>query len=267
MRKYLSIFRAGFQEALIYRWGFFFNFLSSLIHTIALIFFWFLAYAPRGNVAIGGFTKEEMLIYLLGVGLMQGFVHFASQGDEVNTDISHGYLGTYLVKPFSPSLYWFVKDFGERLLSFGMGFLAYAFLFLIFQPDLSFFTFPRVLLFFGFLFLAGVIHFLIFHIFALFAFWIDETWGFRFLMRVFMEIASGLVIPLTFIPGIIGKILLFLPFQYFGYFPIATLMGKISGGDIIRGFFLEAFWIFLLFGLASFVWKRGLKYYSVAESP
>ena len=58
---------------------------------------------------------------------------------------------------------------------------------------------------------AVLLQFLTFESLSLLAFWVENTSGFRFTMRVIMEVAGGAIIPLSFFPALVQKIFALLP--------------------------------------------------------
>jgi ABC-2 type transport system permease protein len=97
--------------------------------------------------------------------------------------------------------------------------------------------------------------------FSLLSFWIENTYGIRFTIRVIMEVLAGAIIPLSFFPGVLQKIFLLLPFQFLIYLPMKIYLGKISLSQIPFEILREGGWI-VGFGILNlFIWKRGIRQY------
>jgi len=90
----------------------------------------------------------------------------------------------------------------------------------------------------------------------------EQTWGFRFVVRVVMEIATGIFIPVTLLPGVIGSIIQFLPFKFLAFFPMQIFLGKISLMEIMLNFGVEILWIGAFYVVGVLVWRRGIKHYT-----
>lgn len=73
---------------------------------------------------------------------------------------------------------------------------------------------------------------------------------------------SGRLVPLPLMPDWVQNIARFLPFQYAFFFPIESLVGDLSNGELLRGLLAQLLWI--LIGLAIFrlAWKHAIKRYS-----
>jgi ABC-2 type transport system permease protein len=46
------------------------------------------------------------------------------------------------------------------------------------------------------------------------------------------------------------------------YAPISIYMGKLTGGGIALGLLTQLFWVLVMYALARFMWRRGIKHYS-----
>ena len=49
-----------------------------------------------------------------------------------------------------------------------------------------------------------------------------------------LELFSGLLLPMTFFPHIVQKILAVMPFEYISYVPMLIYLGKLNGGGLAR---------------------------------
>jgi ABC-2 type transport system permease protein len=56
--------------------------------------------------------------------------------------------------------------------------------------------------------------------------------------------------------------LMFTPFPYQMYFPVAVYMGKIAGVQLLAGLMMQFGWVLMSYCLARFMWQRGVKKYS-----
>jgi ABC-2 type transport system permease protein len=73
---------------------------------------------------------------------------------------------------------------------------------------------------------------------------------------------SGRLVPMPLMPDWAQDVANFLPFQWSFYFPIESLVGDLSTGELLRGLAIQAFWIVLLTGLTLFVWRFAVRRYS-----
>jgi ABC-2 type transport system permease protein len=97
---------------------------------------------------------------------------------------------------------------------------------------------------------------------AMLAFWLLEISTFIFILFAFEYIASGHLFPVDLFSPPLFHALLFTPFPYQMYFPVALYMGKISGSDLWTGLLAQFLWVLLAYWFARFMWRRGVKKYS-----
>jgi ABC-2 type transport system permease protein len=72
---------------------------------------------------------------------------------------------------------------------------------------------------------------------------------------------GGAIIPLSFFPQILQKILLLLPFPFLIYLPMRIYLGKIPIDYVPMEFLKEVGWI-AGFALLNFlIWKKGIRQY------
>ena len=259
MRKYWAIAKASLQNAWIYRadsllWG-----TGELISTLALLLIWTKIFGPKQ--AIAGFNLPETVTYLIGVGLIANFIDTWVQYD-LERDVQSGHLSVMLIRPVN---YFFARlstNFAEKPIRVFVRVVVYLAIALIFrnkfivnQNLISIFLCLLSILF------ALFISFLVNFILGCAAFWTIRTRGIFGAFRPLFSIFSGGYGPLAFFPLWFQKIAYFLPFAYTRYFPMLIYLRKISGGEILKGFLVQSFWIAILCLISKYFWQKGLKRY------
>ena len=73
---------------------------------------------------------------------------------------------------------------------------------------------------------------------------------------------SGRLVPLPLMPDWAQDVAGFLPFQWSFYFPIESLVGDLSTGELLRGLGMQVFWIAVLTGVTLFVWRFAIRRYA-----
>ena len=91
------------------------------------------------------------------------------------------------------------------------------------------------------------------------SFWAINIWSLSTIKDVFVNVLSGTMIPLWFMPEWIYEILQFTPFPYIYFTPIQIYLGQLSGKAIVQRFGIQTVWIVILFLLGTFIWKKGQK--------
>ncbi len=260
--KFWLIFKLVWIERMVYRVNFLLDILSGILSTLIVVFLWIAIYRSSGSGIIGGYSTGEMVTYLLGCGLLNSFILTTAENPETSQSIQDGTLSSLLTKPFSPYAVWFARDIGGKVFLLMLGVIGYLGVLFFFSEYLILFNSPSYFLFFVFaVLLAALLQFLLFEALSLLSFWIENTYGIRFTMRVIMEVAGGAIIPLSFFPDILQKLFMLLPFPYMIYLPMQIYLGKIPVDGVPFEFLKESIWIMGLILINFIVWKRGVRQY------
>jgi ABC-2 type transport system permease protein len=262
MGRYWYIFRLVWIEQMAYRVNFLLEIGSITVSQVIVVFLWLAIYRSAQEATLGGYSAAQMVTYLLGGGFINSFLLTTAENPETSQSIQEGTFSNLLLQPISPYTIWFLRDLGiKAFLSFfglaGFGLVCIFFgSYVVFPPSIGcFFMFLIAL------FTAALIQFLLFEVLSLLGFWLENTYGIRFTMRVIMEVAGGAIIPLSFFSSEMRATLRMLPFQYLMYFPMNVYLGKISSEEITFAFLEEAAWIFVLAVGNWLVWKKGIRQY------
>lgn len=264
LQKYFYIFKSTWQEYMAYRANFFLEILGGTALFGAILFLWVNVYKNSGGT-IGGYTFSEMITYLIGTGLISSSVLLISQGDEIDNDINRGFLSNYLLKPVNVNFFWLSRDIARKILTTIMGLVAFGLIILFAGKYIITETSPAILFFvFSAVLLGALMHFVFFYLTSVISFWFGRTWGFRFVVRITMEIATGIIIPISFLPGIWKDIFGFLPFRFIAYFPMQIYLGKITMPEMLAGFAQGFVWLIIFVVFGWYLWKKGVKHYTAS---
>ena len=135
-------------------------------------------------------------------------------------------------------------------------------LFLVFFPKI--FEFPgisRFLLVLFFLVISLFLNYLFNVLIASFAFFVTDVRLFRSSLLMVFDFLAGSVVPLDLMPGLLGKIGMLLPFQFWVYLPIKIYQNQVSLSKFFQSLILYLGWIVVLVLLLRFLWKKGIKNY------
>ncbi len=262
MAKLWAVFKVVFLERMAYRTNFFLQILSGILSSLIVIFLWMAVYRSAGRGSIGGFSLGEMITYLLGSGLINTFILTTAENPETSQNIQDGTLSFLFLQPVSPYGIWFMRDLGGKTFNLLLGMAGYGVIFLFFREYLVPGFSAQSMMPFGAAVLTGsILQFLFFEALSLLSFWIENTYGIRFTMRVVMEVLGGAIIPLSLLPDFLRIIAACLPFQYLVYFPMEIYLGKISGTGILLEFLKEGGWIAGLMLTNWTIWRKGVRRY------
>jgi ABC-2 type transport system permease protein len=110
--------------------------------------------------------------------------------------------------------------------------------------------------------LTGLLQFLISFTMALLAFWVLEVSTFIFIVFALEYLAGGHLFPLDILPPALAQVLNFTPFPYQMYFPVSIYLGRTTGNAVWQGLLVQAFWVAVIYVLARWVWRRGIRRYA-----
>lgn len=91
------------------------------------------------------------------------------------------------------------------------------------------------------------------------AFWLINVWSIMTIKNVFINVLSGSMIPLWFMPDRMQGVLMFTPFSYIYFTPVQIYLGQLSVPEIIKGFGIQLIWILLFVFLGRVLWRQGQK--------
>ena len=73
---------------------------------------------------------------------------------------------------------------------------------------------------------------------------------------------SGRLVPMRIMPAWVRDVAGFLPFQWTFGFPIQSLVGPVTGRELLTGLGMQVLWTAIGAGLVALVWKRAVRQYS-----
>lgn len=91
------------------------------------------------------------------------------------------------------------------------------------------------------------------------AFWLMNIWSLITIKNVFVNVLSGSMIPLWFMPQWMQGIMRFTPFSSIYFTPVQIYLGQLSSGEIAIRCSVQVIWIVMLYMLGDFLWKKGQK--------
>jgi len=263
LRKYWRILRISLIERMVYRADFLIGTLLRFLPIVTTILLWEAIYAGSGKKSLAGFTRSDMIAYLLLVHVGRMFSSMPGLAAGIARDIREGTLKKYLLQPVHMVAYLVTYRAAHKAAYIVTSALPYAIVFWICRsyfpgwPDgltMAVYLVALILAFFiGFLFEATI---------GMIGFWFLEVTSFLYVVGTIAFFVSGQMFPLDLLPPFWATLLKALPFQYLAYFPTAVVLGKIHGAALIWGLVGEVAWAVVLLGLACWLYRKGLERYS-----
>lgn len=260
LSKWWATIAIAWQKQAAYRVDF-----ALLVLGPALVFFfvkmslWTSIYSVAEGGTVGGIPEGEMIAYqcyVLVIALLsQGYnsVHLAQ-------DIRLGRITSHLLHPFS-----FLEFHAAHWVAFqGLQLLVVSVL-LGLAVSLGWLPVPAPLdLVRGLAFtsLVSCLWFAYSLSIGLMAFWLEETWVLRVILKDLAIFLSGAFMPLELYPAWLRELLFWTPFPYMTWVPARIFAGQYE--SLGRAVAVTLLWLLLGAGLARWIWRRGLRLYSAA---
>lgn len=261
LAKYRQVFLTGLQTNLVYRWNFAIRAAFSLLHLVYVFVLWRAAYS--GQEYIGGFSLPATLTYFTLLLVLQFFLSAANDDYEISEEIRNGLINQFLTKPINYLGYRLSLYFSARLVMGSLALLPVLAALPLLAPWLEFpgrEHLPLYLLAIPALLLSALVQFTIAYCFGLLTFWFLEIQSFIILSLAIEAVLGGQIFPLDLMPGWLYELSSWLPYYYQMYFPAALLTGRITDFDeALRGLAIQGSWALALLGLATLLWRRGLR--------
>lgn len=260
MKKYFPIVRNTWDEVIAYRFNFFMWRVRTVLSLLTTYFLW-LALIPS-NSQLFGYSQSRMLTYILLSFFFNSLI-IASRTQEIGENINSGNLSTFLIRPFNYFYYWAFRDIGDKTMNMFFAILEIKVIFFLLHPPI-FLQIHIMFLLFTLLsvLIAIILNFLIGCILGMIGFWSPEVWAPRFIFYTLIVFFAGMLFPLDILPKAVFSFLQLLPFTYFLYFPLKIYLGQVTTQQMIFGFTVSVFWVFVFFWLLKTIWKRGLQEYA-----
>ncbi|MET4925919.1 ABC-2 family transporter protein [Streptomyces sp. PSRA5] len=253
MRLYAAVAVGGFRRYATYRVataaGVFTNTVFGFIGAYTYIALW------EQRPHLGGYDLSQAVTYVwLGQALLMACAMMGGGfEDELMERIRTGDIAIDLYRPADLQLWWLASDLGRAAFHLlGRGTVPMALGALAF--DLALPADPLVwLAFLISVFLGVVVSFAVRYLVALSAFWLLDGAGvgqIAFLAGLFF---SGMLLPLTLFPGVLGEIARALPWSSLLQVPADVFLGRHTGWGLLGAFAFQAGWAVALLALGRLV--------------
>lgn len=273
VRKYWRIFRVSLIERMVYRGDFFLGTILRFLPMVTTILLWEAVYdgakigtdpsTTEGETVISGFSRKEMIAYLLLVHVSRMFSSMPGLAGGIARDIRQGTLRKYLLQPINLIAYQLAYRAAHKAAYITTAAVPYGIVLLICHDYFDHLPDPAT---FAAYVVSLLLAFLIGYFFecciGMVGFWFLEVTSLLYVVNTLNFFVSGHMFPLDLLPGFWFKVLKALPFQYMAYFPASVFLGKIYGPDLVFGMLAEIAWAGFFMLLARHLYKLGLRRYS-----
>ncbi len=258
LRGYAALARAMAKSALAYRTAFLLALGGVLVQLVALLAVWKVLLAQG---AVGGFSWPQMRTYLL-VAFASGTLVSLFADFRMGRRILDGSVSLDLVKPVRYQEARFAEVLGgvwiELLvvLVIGGG-LA------VVGGGLTNPGGPNIALFVASMVLLIPLKFLITYATALACFWTQNFIGVQWARLAIVNLLSGALVPLVYLPHWLGTAAAWSPFAGMASTPGVILVGRVDAGQALVLVAVQAAWVVLLWLGAKLLWRSAVRQLTV----
>jgi ABC-2 type transport system permease protein len=260
----LNIYRRFWQVNWAEQWQYRANLLMYLLYwlvsPIVYLAVWTTIANSRGSVS--GLSANDFVTYYMTLLLV----------DQLTSDITihllaykiqDGTLSGELIKPVHPILTnTLTNNIAFKALTFLVLIPIWLVFFVLFRPDYSAVTMGSILIALPAILLGFGINFLIGATITSLAFWTTRVYSISEFKFAVANLFSGQFVPLLLMPPFIQGAASLLPFQFYIYFPIQLILGRVPQEMILRTYLLGIAWFVVVYLLFRAVWGAGVKRFS-----
>jgi ABC-2 type transport system permease protein len=237
---YLTTMRTQVQTQFQYRAATYMYLVGMVAEPVIYLVVWTTIAKQQGGFIQGISVGEFAAYYIVWTLVRNMNIVFTPYGWEWR--IREGELSAALLRPLHPIHYDIAQFAGGKLIWVVLYLPIAAGLTLIFDPKLSV-TALEVGVFFVAIWGAYLIRTMLLWLLGMVTFW--TTRGSAIFETYIMAelLLSGRLVPLPLMPDWAESLAGYLPFQWAFYFPIQTLVGDLSAGELVGGLGMQVLWI------------------------
>lgn len=250
---YIAYGRKAFLNRSAYR----FDHLMSIVSTLLQFFIFYEIYRALygGAESIDGITLKAVATnFVLSMGL--GSV-FSIDDFFLPNKIWDGSIATELLRPISFKGRMIAENGGNAFFNLIFKFIPVLIVAIIFPGICAPAGVLNVMLFAVSALLGFGILFAISFVVQMTAFWIINVWSLSTIKKVFVNVLSGSMIPLWFMPEWMKGVLTFTPFSSIYFTPVQIYLGELTIPQIAGKCLIQLIWILLIFLLGEILWRKG----------
>jgi len=171
----------------------------------------------------------------------------------IREKIREGTIATDLMKPISVPIYFFSDGIGQTVLHALLVVPSLCCALLLVRIDVPP---PATIAAFFLAFAIGYgVNFFLNFLMNCIAFWTLETFAAQLIVRWASDLLSGQIIPLTFFPGLLGRLVFALPFAAIYSTPLLIYVGIIPPERWLISIAVQLLWLVLFAALSAIVWR------------
>jgi ABC-2 type transport system permease protein len=263
MRALVDLYRVLMRTAVVvqfqYRVANYFYMIGMVVEPVVYIIVWSAVARARGG-EVGGYAPGQLAAYYIVWTLVRNMnIVFTPYGWEWR--IRRGRLSSMLLRPIHPVHYDLAYFAGWKVVAIVLWLPIAAILALAFRPALH----PSALeiaVFAVAIWGAYLVRSMWQTVLGMITFWTTRVGAFFELYFAAELLLSGRLVPMALLPAWAQQAAWLFPFQWTFGFPIESLAGGLTPGQLLVGLSMQAFWTAAGAMVLTVVWKRAIRHYA-----
>jgi ABC-2 type transport system permease protein len=256
--RYLKIFLLHLQQVAEVRSRVFIYMGMSFFNPLIMYLYW------RGVSGTGkDWNISFIMSYYLLIVVASTLIMAHVEEEVARYDIQEGNLASYLLRPFSYFWKKCISEFSWRIFQGALSlFIVTGFIIYTSGGVSNIHIGANIFVILLTFILAYFISFIYKMILGITAFWVTEFYGLFQISEILIFLFAGYIVPLYFYPKQLEILAYLMPFSYMLYFPIAIVLGKVAGIDLLAVLVGQLSWVLILGFLYQVLWKKGIRKFS-----
>ena len=239
-----------------YRGNMFWGLMWGIVALLPQIFLWQALFADGQTVA--GVTLAHMMTFLVIGRLLSRSISLGT-GRLFEERMKSGDIALDMVRPSDPRLLASAQAAGESVVAILLeGLPVFLLAIILVGGIMPAETGLHFLLFLVSTVLAILLSVVFQMLVGLAAFWFLSVWLLDWVLRFFLALFSGGIVPLWFMPVWVQNVAAWLPFQAMHFTPIQIYLGRYTVQEAIVAIGIQLLWITVLYLLQKVLWWRGV---------
>jgi ABC-2 type transport system permease protein len=255
----ITTYKTALASGVQYRMGILFQFLAKMAEPLIYLVVWSTVARQTGG-SLGGYSVNEFVIYYIAWTLVRQMTT-AWDPYWMERRIRRGDFNPLLLRPIHPFYTDTVWMVAMKTVEVVMLVPTLLVLGVLFHPELHF-SLWAVLAFVPVLIMAFLARFTLQYALAMTAFWTTRVAAIFDIYFAIEFILSGRFVPLPVLPLWAQTLSYWLPFRWFFYFPLETLLGRLPPDQVGMGCLFQLLWLTASAVLLGLIWRAGIKRYA-----
>lgn len=232
IRTYLPFATNELKSSMAYKGAFYLFIIVGLFGSLIQYFLWMAIYKSSTSDTLGGFTQNEMVIYIF-VNYITSSAVCVSLSKWVSEDVVKGTVAMQLIKPIDYRISLIARAVGRMIYIPGIFIWIGLEIYKVTCLHMPVVSLSTLLIYLLSMVMSFLIYVLFEFCFGMFAFVTTYLFGMNMVKNALLDFLTGQLIPLSFLPLGLQRAFDFLPFSSMVYTPTMIYLEKYKGNELV----------------------------------